>query len=192
MKRLMKIVLEWIFTLLLAPILLLVRLDLLLLKSEGSFVAFGKLLSLVPGLVGVYLRRGFYSHTLSACGRSVTVEFGAFFSRRNACLGDGVYIGAYSILGTVTVGDGVLIASRVSIPSGRHQHMPSHDAAQAGTGNLYQPVSVGAGSWIGEGAVVLNSVGNNCIVGAGSVVVREVAPNTVVAGNPAVEKRKLS
>lgn len=186
-----KISAESFCLLLLSPAILLVILESKISEREILFVLFGNLLSLIPGIIGVFLRRAYYSQTLLSCGNSITVEFGSFFSRRSARIGDNVYIGAYSILGTVSVGDGVLIASRVSIPSGRHQHMPS-ESTELHDGNRYDPITIGLATWVGEGAVVLASVGSNCIVGAGSVVVKKVADGVVVAGNPAADIRKNS
>ena len=50
-----------------------------------------------------------------------------------------------------------------------------------------RPVSIGSGSWLGHGAVVLPGarVGRHVVVAAGSVVRGEVPDNCVVAGNPA-------
>lgn len=188
MRRIVKLCAEVVCLLLVTPLLLPVRLEGAFSRSEALFVFCGNLLSLLPGAPGVLLRRGYYSQALRSCGRSLTVEFGSFFSRRNASVGHNVYIGAYSILGTVAVGDDVLIASRVSIPSGRHQHAPR--AVERYQANRYDAVQVGSGSWVGEGAVVLAGVGRDCIVGAGSVVVKPVPDGAVVAGNPAAQLRK--
>jgi acetyltransferase-like isoleucine patch superfamily enzyme len=72
----------------------------------------------------------------------------------------------------------------VSITSGRHQH---------NTGNMqaidadphFEPVSIGAHAWIGEGAIVMANIGRSSIVGAGSVVTGAVPDGSTVVGNPA-------
>ena len=46
-------------------------------------------------------------------------------------------------------------------------------------------VRVGAGSWIGSGAVILADIGKNCVIGAGSVVTRPIPDHVVAAGVPA-------
>ncbi|MCL4423252.1 MAG: acyltransferase [Actinobacteria bacterium] len=48
-------------------------------------------------------------------------------------------------------------------------------------------VRIGAGSWLGAGAVVLpgSDIGEHVVVAAGAVVLGEVPPRTVVAGVPA-------
>ncbi|MCU1461522.1 MAG: putative sugar acetyltransferase [Acidimicrobiales bacterium] len=50
-----------------------------------------------------------------------------------------------------------------------------------------RPVSIGAGSWLGHGTIVLPGarIGRHVVVAAGSVVRGELPDNCVVAGNPA-------
>jgi acetyltransferase-like isoleucine patch superfamily enzyme len=50
-----------------------------------------------------------------------------------------------------------------------------------------RPVHIGAGAWIGIGAIVLKgvSIGEDARVGAGAVVARDVPAGAVVEGNPA-------
>lgn len=50
-----------------------------------------------------------------------------------------------------------------------------------------QPVSIGSGSWLGAGVVVLPGVTVGChvAVGAGSIVTRDLPDHTVAVGNPA-------
>lgn len=154
-------------------------------KRAGGrwFAACAELLSLLPGRCGSVMRKGFYQATIQACAERAYISFGVLLVRRAASIGHDVYIGPYSVIGSATIGNGVKIASRVSITSGRHQH-GRESVADDPTPSL-QPVSIGEGSWIGEGAIVMADVGRRCIVGAGSVVVRPVPDGAVVAGNPA-------
>jgi acetyltransferase-like isoleucine patch superfamily enzyme len=46
-------------------------------------------------------------------------------------------------------------------------------------------VRIGAGSWIGNHAIVMQNVGRDTIVGAGSVVTKELPDRVVAAGVPA-------
>jgi serine acetyltransferase len=57
-----------------------------------------------------------------------------------------------------------------------------------------RPVRIGAGSWLGTGAVVLPgvTVGEHSVIGAGAVVSRDVPPRSVVVGNPARVVRQWS
>jgi virginiamycin A acetyltransferase len=147
------------------------------------FAACAELLSLVPGTAGSMTRKAFYAASTRGCAERAYLSFGVLLVWRSVSIGDDVYIGPYSVIGSATIARGVKIASRVSIMSGRHQHgrhAPSSDARPQ-----LQPVSIGVDSWIGEGAIVMADVGERCIVGAGSVVVHPVADGEVVAGNPA-------
>ena len=58
----------------------------------------------------------------------------------------------------------------------------------------HQPVSVGRGSWLGHGSVILPGakIGRHCVVAAGSVVRGEVPDFTVVGGVPAKVIRTLT
>ncbi len=51
----------------------------------------------------------------------------------------------------------------------------------------HEPVRIGAGSWVGHGAVILpgTTIGRHVVVAAGSVVKGDVPDNAVVAGVPA-------
>ncbi|MDE6001598.1 MAG: sugar O-acetyltransferase [Clostridia bacterium] len=82
--------------------------------------------------------------------------------------------------GGVTIGDGVMIAPRVSVLTANHD-LVDHSVL------LCSPVNICKNAWIGAGAIILPGVtiGENAIVAAGAVVTRDVAPNTVVGGNPA-------
>lgn len=152
--------------------------------SEALFDFSAKLFSLVPGMIGQYMRTSFYMQTLPECHADLAMAFGSFFSRPTAQVGRSVTIGSYSILGAADIGDGVQIASRVSILSGRHQHGSSPDQLEHDSVR-YARVSVGAGCWIGEGAIVMASIGAHCIVGAGAVVTKAFEDNVVLVGNPA-------
>jgi len=58
----------------------------------------------------------------------------------------------------------------------------------------HQPVSVGRGSWLGHGSVILPGarIGRQCVVAAGSVVRGDVPDHSVVAGVPAKVIRTLT
>jgi acetyltransferase-like isoleucine patch superfamily enzyme len=74
-----------------------------------------------------------------------------------------------------------------SDPAARLAGSPPDDAE-------VMPVVIEDNVWIGGGAVIMPGVtiGQGSIVAAGSVVMTNVPPNTVVAGNPARQLRKLT
>ena len=152
--------------------------------SESAFNSLACLLSLIPGRTGSYMRLGYYKGTLKNISPDVYIGFGSFFSRPGAEVGRNVTIGAYCILGTVVLKDGVMLASRVSIPSGKYQHGGA-GSSQEDAPPRFDKVTIGQRTWIGEGAVILSDVGSDCIIGAGSVVTRPIPDGFVAAGNPA-------
>ena len=143
-------------------------------------------LSLVPGIVGQYLRRAFYCRVLDECHASVTVEFGTLFSQAGARLGEQVYVGPHCHLGLVHLERDVLIAAGVHVPSGPETHgISSLDRPiREQPGNL-RMVRIGAGSWIGSGAVVMADVGRDSVVAAGAVVTEALPDRIIAAGVPA-------
>ena len=56
-----------------------------------------------------------------------------------------------------------------------------------------QPVTIGAGCWIGARSLILPGVtiGDGCVIAAGSLVRQDCEPNTAYAGVPARQIREL-
>jgi acetyltransferase-like isoleucine patch superfamily enzyme len=163
-----------------------------LIGLEGIFSTCGQILSLIPGKIGSFTRGAYYLGTLEKMSADVFIDFGSFFAHPSARVGRNVTIGAYCILGTVTIGDDVLVGSRVSIPSGKYQHGSSIIRAEEIEEIQYDRIIIGDRSWIGEGAIIMANVGSDAIIGGGSVVTRAIPENRVALGNPArpVVKRK--
>lgn len=160
--------------------------------KEGAFHAASTALSLFPGKMGSYLRVAYYWGILRKMSADASIGFGSFFSQRNAVVESNVYIGAYCIIGQAEIGDDVFIASRVSIPSGKHQHGDVSTSDIEKTANRYDKVTIGARTWIGEGAIVLANVGGDCVIAAGCVVNKPVMNHAFAYGNPAtIKERKL-
>jgi len=166
-----------------------------LVKVTGSvplFAAFGQGLALIPGVLGSYIRVGYLRQTLDHASSSCRVGFGTYFAHRRASIGNGVYIGAYCIIGMVEIGENTMIASRVSVLSGRRQHsFEEKDTLDQGHGGSFVQVKIGANCWIGEGSVVMASLGERCVVGAGSIITKDYGDRIVLAGNPARVMREV-
>lgn len=175
--------------LLISPLILVAWLEKKTSAKEAIFVSLGQLLGLFPGILGSYLRAAYYWALLEYCSWEVHVGFGSYFSQRGAELGANVSMGGYCIIGTVLIGDSVMIASRVSIPSGKRQHVDEVGRLDAKT--TLDRVTIGKNCWIGEGAIILADVGKGCIVSAGSVVINKMPDYYLVAGNPAKPIKEL-
>jgi acetyltransferase-like isoleucine patch superfamily enzyme len=143
-------------------------------------------LSLVPGLVGDYLRRAFLTRALAHCDRSATIQFGTIFSQAAARIDANVYVGPRCHLGLVHLERDVLLAAAVHVPSGGETHGTSDldrpIREQPGTRRL---VRIGEGTWVGSAAVVLADVGRHCVIGAGAVVTTPIPDYAIAAGVPA-------
>jgi acetyltransferase-like isoleucine patch superfamily enzyme len=161
-------------------------------RRDVWFSAQTQLLSLLPGNAGSYLRNAYYFLVLRRCHLSCRFSFGMLFTHSDAIVGRRVYIGAYSTIGKATIGDDTMIADRVGLLSGSHQHtVGDPTAAFQQQPQVLQPIMIGRNVWIGSNSVVMADVEDNSIVGAGSVVSRPIPANSVAVGNPARVIRTL-
>jgi maltose O-acetyltransferase len=107
-----------------------------------------------------------------------------------------VYIGPNCFInaeGGVKIGSGSILAPKVVILSSSHDYkvggMLPYDVYDE-----HRAVNIGAGVWIGYGAMVCPGVtiGDGAVIAMGAVVTKQVDPGAVVGGNPAlvIERRK--
>jgi lipopolysaccharide O-acetyltransferase len=109
---------------------------------------------------------------------------------RQVQLNDYVHI---AVVSSITIGDRVLIASKVFITDHQHGNYKAPNAQScplippAERPLSYSPVVIEADVWIGEAACILPGVtiGRGAIIGAASVVTRDVPSYTIAGGNPA-------
>jgi len=96
----------------------------------------------------------------------------------------------FLLIGKLTIGNNVTLASRVTIIDHSHGKLdetdidvPVMERALISKGPIYIADNV----WIGEGAVILGgiSIGKNSVIAANAVVTRDIPSNTVAAGVPA-------
>ena len=182
-KRIIKLTVFCIALLLVAPLLLLTVLEGLSRRGSGIFRTCAQLVAIVPGPVGDYVRAAYYFGALESCSWETHIGFGSLFTRREARVGKNVSSGNYCVFGHASIGAGARIASRVSIPSGKRQHLD--DQGQLSDESFFTRVSIGPDVWIGEGATILADVGERSIVSAGAVVIDAMPGGYIIAGNPA-------
>jgi len=187
MKDLLKAVARTVAAVVMLPALVSFKLRAAVVGPNRALTGSSQLWSLVPGVLGQYLRRAFLSRVLSGgCAPSAVIEFGVLFSQVDSQIDEGVYIGPRCHLGHVHLERDVMLAAGVHVPSGAHTHGTDASAStfrdQPGDLRL---VRIGAGSWIGSNAVVMADVGKSTIVGAGAVVTRPLPDRVVAAGVPA-------
>lgn len=131
------------------------------------------------GKVGNNLRLGlpFY------CGFGFNIEIGNnFISNRNVMILDNA---------KVTIGDNVFIGPNVSIYTAEHPvDFPTRNLDL----EYAEPITIGDNVWIGGDCVIIAGVtiGSGSVIGAGSVVVKDIPPNCLAVGNPCRPVRKIN
>ncbi|MCS6886911.1 acyltransferase [Chloroflexus sp.] len=155
---------------------------------------------------GVYLDHGVYLH---ACPGGITIGAESMvmknailhvYNFRNLphshiTIGRRSLIGESCILrgqGGITIGDDVYLGTLVQILAVNHVFSDTTRPISA-QGITAQGISIGDGSWIGSGAIILDGVriGKNVVVGAGAVVTKDIPDYCVAVGNPARVVRDL-
>jgi acetyltransferase-like isoleucine patch superfamily enzyme len=86
-------------------------------------------------------------------------------------------------LGSVDIGDDMMIGQNVSLITSGHPIEPSQRRSTV----TAKPIVIERNVWIAAGAIVIGgvTVGEGSVVAAGSVVTRNVPANTFFGGNPA-------
>jgi acetyltransferase-like isoleucine patch superfamily enzyme len=114
---------------------------------------------------------------------------------RALVIGDGCVLGARITITAhqhVELGDSVFTGQSVFITDASHGYQDPETPIGKQFGP-HQPVSIGSGTWIGHGVVILpgTRIGRNVVVAAGAVVRGEIEDHAVVAGSPARVVRRL-
>jgi len=115
-------------------------------------------------------------------------DYGTFIT-----LGERVYMNFQCVIldcNQITIGDDVSFGPNVHIYAATHPL----DADERIKGpELARPVTIGAKTWVGGGAIIVAGVtiGEGVTIGAGSVVTKDLPPYVLAAGNPCRVIRSL-
>ncbi|MCP4189081.1 MAG: acyltransferase [Planctomycetaceae bacterium] len=162
-------------------------------NKTAIFDFFAHLFALAPGIPGMYLRRAYYHLVLDQCDLDCAISFGTIFTKRQVRIEPKVYIGIHALIGSAWLKRGCLIGSRASLLSGPqlHDRYESGEWGPTEHSRIVQ-IQIGAGAWIGEGAISMVNIDSGAMVAAGAVVSTPVPAHTMVAGNPARFVRKMA
>ncbi len=163
----------------------------------GSFGAGASIGFPVATLMGT---RSIHVGADALIGRQVTLSVGygpddPGAPERGLVIGERCVIGARCSLvahSSIVLGDDVWFGQDVFVCDASHGYQDPELPIGEQFG-AHQPVSIGSGSWVGHGAIILpgTTIGRNVVVAAGSVVRGEVPDHTVVGGAPAKVLRRL-
>lgn len=88
----------------------------------------------------------------------------------------------------ITIGDGCILAPRVTMYGLDHHYDGEHlSAVPYDELQIADDITVGDGTWIGESVIILPgvSIGRGAVIGAGSVVTGDIPDYGIAVGNPA-------
>lgn len=149
------------------------------------YLTISQLLSFIPSIVGVLLRRTWYKLTLASCGKGLIIDWLAVIRTPKAKVGNNFYLGVNSFMAEAIVGDDVMISGHCLILSGGNHH-----GTKLGTpmrlqkGNPH-PITLGDDIWIGVNCSIMADIATGSVVGSGSVVTRKYEENMFIVGVPA-------
>lgn len=160
-----------------------------LVLSQVEAIAFW-LVGGLPGVIGFAARSLAYKVFFKRLGGFAWVQHGVTIVQANRLsvgqhfgCNTGTYINA---IGTITIGDYVLLGSNVTISSGRHPIEGAYPPVFARPAQPV-PIVIENGVWIAAGAVIMPGVTlhEGTVVGANAVVTKDTEAFGVYVGAPA-------
>lgn len=172
------------------------------------------LLALLPGSIGIRLRRAYYGLRLGNCGRGLRLQqYVAITCPGSIRVGDNCFFSSDTRIfatpsslvqignnfsancnvmincrgsGRIVIGNDVLFGPNVVLRSNNHKYAQI-DVLINDQGMTDGEIIIGNDVWIAAGAIVLPNVhiSDGAVVAAGAVVTRDVPAYTVVGGVPA-------
>lgn len=155
-----------------------------------SFFTAAQMVALVPGRLGIHIRRFWYRRTLESCGADLTVEWMSVLKTPIIRMGDRVFIAPFCFIAECDVRDDVGIGQYSIVQGGPHTHgFERMDVPMIQQPGNIRRVTLGPDAWIGIGSRILTDVLPGTVVGAGAVVTRTFEPNAILVGVPARQIR---
>jgi galactoside O-acetyltransferase len=172
------------------------------------------LMNIMPGKIGVLLRRVIFKCFFNNCGKKLTLDSNIQITGfKNINLGNFVQVSRYSSIhahnngkiiigdrlgmntnstigaadgGEIIIGDDVMIAQNVVVRASDHEFKDIHIPISQ-QGHRGGKIVIGNGCWIAANVVITSNVaiGEHCIVAAGAVVTCNIEPYSIVGGVPA-------
>lgn len=128
-------------------------------------------------------------------GYSCRIEINGCLECKKLIIGDNCVIGDYAHIvanQSVTIGNNVLMASRVFISDSNHGKYTGSSQSIPDEAPNMRPIEcenvvIGNNVWLGENVSIMPGVhiGNGCIIGANSVVTNSIPDNSIAVGCPA-------
>jgi acetyltransferase-like isoleucine patch superfamily enzyme len=162
-------------------------------RRARQFGAFGRGSAICFPVTALYGERYIRIGAGTIIGPHVTLSAGIAPSHELA--GTAVSIGSRCLIGrgggivaheSIEIGDDVFTGHHIYVTDANH----GYEDVDLPVGRQFgeaKPVSIGSGSWIGHGAIVLPGarIGAHVVVGAGAVVTGELPDYCVAVGSPA-------
>ena len=106
---------------------------------------------------------------------------------KRTALGKGSFVNAGSYLENVTVGERTQIGPNCSLPGVWHEF----DEKYVSDENVFTPITIGNGSLLGAGVIVMPGVtiGSGVVVGAGTIVTKDIPDHHICYGPPSTQVR---
>ncbi|MGQ9523491.1 MAG: acyltransferase [Armatimonadota bacterium] len=155
-------------------------------RRVGVFRSIMQAAAWLPGALGSVIRVALLQWMAKSCASRVRIEMGTIFSNPEVEILEHAYIGAFCSIGWARIGEYALLGTGVHVVSGPRVHrFERTDVPIALQGGEPRMVTIGRGSWVGNGAIVMADVGEECVIGAGAVVTKPVPPWSIAVGVPA-------
>lgn len=126
-------------------------------------------------------------------GKNVNIEPKViFYNLHDSEIGNNSGIGMGSYIGTVKIGNDVMMGPEVVILSLDHSYFKTSIPMRCQGLRQDRPVLIEDDVWIGTRVIILPGIkiGRGSIVAAGSVVTKNIEAYSIVAGNPAMFIKK--